>query len=69
MQRRALEEKREIGEGWNESGELEGKGGEGSEEEINSFVDVFLCCYLKSNAFFSSNPFFRPPRFPFKQAF
>lgn len=47
----------EIGEGGKESGELEGKGGGSEEEEINSFVHVLLCCYLKSNAFFSFQSF------------
>lgn len=66
MQRRALEEKEEIGEeerqkekeGRDRKRRLRwGEGGRGAEaeaeKEINSFVDLLLCCYLKSNAFFS----------------
>lgn len=57
MQRRALEKKEEIGEEERQE-EKEGRDrkrrlrGAEAEEEINSFVDLLLCCYLKSNAFF-----------------
>lgn len=58
MQRRALEKEEEIGEEERQE-EKEGRdrkrrlSGAEAEEEINSFVDLLLCCYLKSNAFFS----------------
>ena len=57
MQRRALEKKEEIEEeGRQRKKEWRDRkrrlGGAEAEDEINSFVDLLLCCYLKSNAFF-----------------
>lgn len=56
MQKRALEEEEDIGEEGRQQ-ERRGRdtkrhGGREAEEEINSFVDLLLCCYLKSNTFF-----------------
>lgn len=54
MQRRALEKnKEEMGdEQMQEQKEGRDRQRRLREEEINSFVDLLLCCYLKSNAFF-----------------